>query len=252
MRWGVVVAAGGHADPDLAHAMGTTRKALARFGEVTSLELTLDAVRQTGFDACVTVSGLDVQHAVSHGEFLPEGQSAIDNARLGLEALGSEVEAVLFIPADSPLLDAEMLTSFTGAVAKRASLERWYSTGLSPLEGFRASFPEAETQALKLREGKYLSGALYAASPAGLIHALDLLTAMRRNRKSQAAMAWKLGPVNLARYVLGRISLADAERIVGKALGGQAVIVPDAHPATCLDFDTVADFEAIQRILRSD
>lgn len=252
MKWGVVVAAGGHADVDLAQAMGTTRKALARFGDATSLGLTLDAVRQAGFDACVTVSGLDVQHAVSHGEFLPEGQSAIDNARLGLEALGGEVEAVLFIPADSPLLDAEMLVSFTGAVANRANHDRWYSTGLSPLEGFRASFPEAEAQALKLREGKYLSGALYATSPAGLVHALDLLTALRRNRKSQAAMAWKLGPLNLARYALGRISLSDAERIVGKALGGQAVIIPDTHPASCLDFDTVADFEVIQRMLRAD
>lgn len=232
--------------------MGTTRKALARFGQVTSLGLTLEAVRKAGFDSCVTVSGLDVKPEVSHGEFLPEGQSAIDNARLGLEALGSEVEAVLFIPADSPLLDAEMLLSFTKAVAVRADHERWYSTGLSPLSGFSERFPEAEVQSLKLREGKFLSGALYATSPAGLIHALDLLTAMRRNRKSQAAMAWKLGPFNLARYALGRVSLSDAERIVGRALGGQAVIVPDAHPATCLDFDTVADFEVIQRMLRAD
>lgn len=247
MRWGVVVAAGGVADSDLARAIQTHRKALAKIGEKTSLAHTLDAVKSAGFERCVTVSGPEVALAVHHGDFVEEADSAVDNALLGLEAL-IDVEAVLFIPADTPFLEGDMLTDYTRAVESRAREDRWYSAGLTPTPTFLETYPGVPVESLRLREGRYLSGALYAANPAGLRHAIDVIRGMRRSRKSQLSMAFRLGPLNLIRYFTGRISLGQAERVVGNVFGGQVVLVPDCHPASCLDFDTVEDFEHIIRL----
>jgi CTP:molybdopterin cytidylyltransferase MocA len=231
----------------MAAVLGTSRKALAMIGDQTSLGRTLHAVRAAGIENCITVSGMDAKDEVHHGDFLPEGDSAVENARLGLEALGDRVDGVLFIPADTPLLGPEMLLEFAGQVADRANHGRWFAAGLTPVGTFREAYPEAEATPLKLRGGRFLSGALYATSPEGLQHALELISDMRRSRKSQLGMAWKLGPFNLARYLLGRVSLSDAERIMGRVLGGDAIIIPDCHPATCLDFDTAEDFRQVLR-----
>lgn len=250
MRWGVVVAAGGTVDDELRAATGVERKALARFGDATSLGLTLKAIRETGIAHCVTVTGVDVRDEVVFGEFVPEGTSAIDNARIGVEALGESVDAVLFMPSDTPLLSPEMIAAFVEQVNGRAEGERWYAAGLALADQFRSQYPGLECTPVKLREGRFLSGALYASNPAGLRHALDLLSVMRRSRKSQIAMAWKLGPANLVRYATGRVTLSRAEDIVGRALGGQGILVPDCHPATCLDFDTATEYEHLVRLVR--
>lgn len=248
MRWGVVVAAGGRVDSDLARVIGSERKALARLAGRTSLAWTLDAVAQAELGPCVTVSGSEVAPEVLHGEFVAEVGSAVDNARLGLETLPGDVEAVLFIPADTPLMEGSMLREFAEAVSRRIESRRWCAAGLTPASIFREAYPTAEFRALRLREGPHLSGALYAASPEGLRAALDLASSMRRSRKSQLAMAWKLGPLNMLRYVSGRVSLRQAESIVGGVMESHAILVSGCHPATCLDFDTVEDWRHLQEV----
>lgn len=251
MKWGVVIAAGGTVEAELSRAIGSHRKALARLGQRTSLAWTLDAVAEASLGPCVTVTGADAAGEIAHGEFVAEGRSAIDNALLGLEALPTSVQAVLFIPADTPLMNGTMLTEFAEKIGRRIEGDDWCAAGLSPAGRFREAFPEAAFKALRLREGPQLSGALYAASPKGLRTALDLVSSMRRSRKSQLAMAWKLGPFNMLRYLSGRVSMQRAEAIVGRLLGSQAIIVPDCHPATCLDFDTVEDWLHVQRAFGS-
>ncbi|HRI44444.1 MAG TPA: NTP transferase domain-containing protein [Fimbriimonadaceae bacterium] len=251
MKWGVVIAAGGTVEPELRQAIGSHRKALARLGPRTSLAWTLDAVAEAGLGPCVTVTGSDVADEIAHGEFVAEGRSAIDNARLGLEALPKSVEAVLFIPADTPLMDGPMLREFAEGIDRRVEVDNWCAAGLTPAGRFREAFPEATYKALRLREGPHLSGALYAASPIGLRTALDLAGSMRRSRKSQLAMAKKLGILNMLRYFSGRVSVERAEAIVGRLLGIQTIIVPDCHPATCLDFDTVEDWQHVLRAFES-
>jgi CTP:molybdopterin cytidylyltransferase MocA len=245
MNWGIVIAAGGSVEPDLGRAIGAPRKALARIGNKTSLAWTLEAVATADLGPCVTVTGPDVASEVLHGTFVAEGESAIDNARIGLEALPSTLDAVLFIPADTPLMTGGMLRAFAENVVQRAQADRWCAAGLTPAHRFREVYPEATFRALRLREGPQLSGALYAASPAGLRAALDLAGSIRRSRKNQLAMAWKLGPFAMLRYLSGRVSMPTAEAILGRLMESQAILVPDCHPATCLDFDTVEDWRYV-------
>lgn len=245
-------------DP-LAGAIGTPRKALARFGDRTSLSRTLEAIQEAGFERCVVVGGEDAGPEVTHGSLVLEVGGAVANARAGVEALGEGIDAVVFLPADTPLMRGPMLRAFVefvemrvdGLAAADAAPEggRWYAAGLCRMMDFIAAYPEAEVEAMHLRGDSMVAGALYAASPAGFAHAFDLIDAMQRSRKSQVRMAMRLGLWNMIRYFLRLLDLRDGERIVGRALQGSVFLATDSHPATCLDFDSVQDVEAIRQVL---
>lgn len=254
MNWGVVVAAGGLEKEPLAITLGSPRKALARFADVTCLAHTLDAVREAGFERCVTVSGEDVREEVRHGKLAQEGRNAVDNARIGLEALLQDgpVDGALLLPSDTPLLAPPMLARFCGTIERRLedrTAPRWYAAGLCPTSAFRERFPSVEVHSLHFREGPMLSGALYACSPEGLLHCLRLFERLRESRKSQLGMLWRFGPWSMARYFLRRLSIPDGERILGRTLEGSVFLDPECEPETCLDYDTEADLAAIRALV---
>ena len=247
MRWGVVVVAGGLVKDPLASAIGTPRKALASIGGRTCLARTLDAVRDAELNDCVTVSGEDVEEHVHHGMLVHERDSQIENARYGVEALPS-VDAVLFLPADSPLLEASTLTKFMDDVTQRINdgEERWLAAGLTGLEEFREQFPSIGTQPIRLRDGDFLSGALFATSPAAFLNAIALIDEMSKSRKNQVALLMKLGFWTVIKYLMNRVSIADAEEKLGKIFEGQAIVVTGCDPCMAADIDDVADYDELR------
>jgi hypothetical protein len=247
MRWGVVVAAGGLVKDPLASAIGTPRKALAVVNGRPCLEWALGAVRDAGLADCVTVSGDDVEPHLIHGRLVMEKSAQIENARIAVEAL-PECDAVLFLPADSPFLDGAMLRSFVEKVESRveAGADRWLAGGLTTLREFQGLFPRIEPHPINLKDGSFLSGALYAASPSAFRHAIGVLDEMSRSRKNQFAMLWKLGPWTILRYLLHRVSLAEAEQRLGRLFGGQAIVVTGCSPLMAADIDDVAAYDEIR------
>ena len=245
MRWGVVIVAGGFAPASLSAELGTERKALAQFGGKTSLEWTIDAVREAGIEDCVTVGGEDVRGHVRFGEWQAERGSAVDNFSAGVEVLRTKPEALLPLPSDSPLLTAEMLRHFMASVEQRAAEQRWYAAGLSSLRDFSTAYPGVAAKSTRTREGRFLTGALYALASSGLPPVLDLVHQIRHSRKSQFAVARRLGLANMLLMLSGRASLANGEQALARAFGGQIIIVPDCHPATCFDFDDPAEYRAL-------
>lgn len=247
VRWGVVVAAGGLVKDPLASALGTPRKALAMVNGRTSLAWTLDAVRDAGFADCVVVSGDDVAPHVHYGRLVPEGAGQVENARRGVDALG-ETDALVFLPADAPLVTGPMLRAFVDAVADRVKpeAERWFAAGVCNAEPFQAVFPRMRTTPINLKDGSFLSGALYAASRQGFLHAMTVIESMSRSRKNQLAMLVRLGPWTVVKYLMHRVTLSDAEDRLGRLFDGQAIVVTDCDPLMAADIDDVADYDEIR------
>ena len=247
MTWGVVVVAGGLVKDPLASAIGTPRKALARVSGRSCLARTLDAVKAAGLDVCVTVSGDDVADHVHHGKLVQEGETQIENARIAVEAL-PPVDGVLFLPADTPMLPGAALTDFLASVEERIDegQERWFAGGLTSLADFNRAFPGMSTQAIRLSDGDYLSGALFATSPEGFFHAIDVIDQMSHSRRNQLGMLWKLGLWAVVCYLMHRMSLKDAELRLGRVMEGQAIIVTGCDPRTAADIDDVADYDELR------
>ncbi len=250
MNWGVIVLAGGTETGALAKRIGTTRKAAAVFAGRTSLERTLDAVAEAGLGACITIAAPELEPLVHHGGWAAEGAGAFENIEIGLNHLTAE--AILFLPSDSPLIEGPMLTQFIQSVESRSVSGAWLAAGLTREHRFREVFPDMPVRSLRLRPHRMVSGALFAASPAGFSAAADLIRKARASRKSQLAMAFNLGFGNLLRYLTTGVSVFQAERIIGRLTGTTVCIDTEADPATCADFDDVAEYAAVLRALNRD
>lgn len=247
MKWGVVVLAGGLVKDPLASALGTPRKALATIQGRTCLTRTLDAVQKAGFLDCVTVSGEDVAPYVTCGTLIEEKNTQTENARAGVEALPG-VDAILFLPADSPFLQGSSLTAFAQEIERKVgdSTSPWMATGLVALDDFRKAFPRVATQPIVLKDGSYLSGALFAASPEAFFGALDLINEMSNSRANQAAMLWKLGPWTVVRYLMHQVSLSEAAQRLSRIFGADVLLATGCDPTTAADIDEVSDLDELR------
>lgn len=247
MRWGVVVAAGGLVKDPLASAIGTPRKALAMVKGRSSLARTLDAVRDAGLVECVVVSGDDVEPHVHFGRLVLEGSGQIENARRAVEAL-QDVDSILFLPADTALLTAEMLTQFVAQVGEKIKGvgHKWFAAGVTTHAEFQALFPRMVTHPINLKDGAFLSGALYAASREGFLHAIGILEVMSHSRKNQLGMLVRLGPWTLLRYFMHRVTVAEAEERLGRLFDGQAIVITGCDPLMAADIDDVADYDEVR------
>lgn len=249
----MVVAAGGLEPDPLASAMGTPRKALAPVAGRASLARVLDAVKEAGLEDCVTAAGPDTHPWIHWGAAAPEGGTGVESVAHGVDALDPACEAVLILPSDAPAMDGPMMRAFLDAVERRRNVERdvqrWYAAGICTLAAFESAYPGYPVHPLRLREGRFLSGALFALSRAGFRHGVGVFDAMRQSRRSQLGMIRRLGPGPLVRYLAGRIALADAEAIIGRLLDGAVWVVPGMDPATCLDFDDADEYALIEPIV---
>lgn len=248
MKWGVVVLAGGLVKDPLATALGTPRKALAQIKGKTCLTRTLEAVKEAGFLDVVTVSGGDVLPHVVHGKLVPEEKTQTQNARAGVEAL-PKVDAVLFLPADSPFLKPSSVLAFTQEIERKVgdSVERaWMSAGLVSLEDFTQEFPRVGVQPIVLKEGSFLSGAFFATSPTAFFSAIATIESLSESRKNQLAMLWRLGLWAVVCYLLHRVSLSDAARRLGRLFESEVFFVTGCDPTVAADIDEVADLDELR------
>ncbi len=249
MSWGIAVVAGGLCPDELAVRIGTPRKALAKFGDRTALEIVLAAAERSEVGPIVTVSGPDIAPFVKVGGLLEETTSAVDNAIAASAALNTP--KLLIIPADMPFLTASSLREFTLRLDARVRSERWYAAGLCPLREYRHQYPDWECSPIHLRSGRILSGGLFATTPEGLTAGRDLFNSIRRSRKNQLAMVKKFGFGAMVRYLLRQITVEEAEARLGCVLGGEVVLDLQADPVTILDYDTAAEYEMALRLYQA-
>ena len=247
MNWGAVVLAGGTVDPVLAEVLGTDRKALAMCEGRSCLARTLAAVRDAGIKHSVAVGPEEVQSEVHFGDWVAEGSRQMVNARKGVDHFAG-VDELLFLPSDSPLLSGDGLRHFLSAVERRRTRDRWLAAGVCPAAVFESEFPEVPTQAVRIREGRFVSGAYYAASRDAFFGAMDIVAVMAESRKSQFGMLRRLGLGTLLKAVTGRLRLAEGEARVSQLMGAEAFAILDCDAAAMVDIDTPEDWRAVQAI----
>ncbi|MBL8048863.1 MAG: nucleotidyltransferase family protein [Chthonomonas sp.] len=241
MSWAAVIAAGGKEEGSFATAMGSPHKALARFKGHTSLARVLNVLAKTECSRVAVVGPSAVQAHCQGAQFVPEGNHAVENVALGMAAIPGFGQ-YLMLPADSPDLNADdinrFMRRFTGGAA----------VSLTTLDKFRRAYPDVPTKALRLREGHFLSGAIFACDDRSFVTLTKSVAEFREKRKSPLAMVGKFGWGNLVRYMLGRLDREQAEAIIANTLGVSRVWIDlDGHPGLALDFDTEQEYRLLQQ-----
>jgi GTP:adenosylcobinamide-phosphate guanylyltransferase len=249
-----IALAGGRLERDFRDAgYDVANKAYLPIGGVLMLERVLSALRGASsvaqircvtqpdaFDAAFGARGAALCDAV-----VPPGDGLIDSMLAGFAGLPNE-RLVLVVATDIPLVRSSDVDAFAARVRSTPSDVAY---GFVRREPHEARYPGVRHTWVHLREGTFCGGgisAIRAGAVAGLANALRRIVAAR---KSPLRLAAIFSPGLLARYVFGRLSIADAERRADAIAGCRCRGIACDEPELAVNVDRLADLRAVERIL---
>jgi hypothetical protein len=153
---------------------------------------------------------------------------------------------VLLTTADHAMLSSELVDYFCSRA--RASGND-VAAGLASRDLVTAKYPETRRTAMRLRDGTYCSCNLFAFLTPRARQAAVFWQEVEAHRKNPLRVVSVFGVTALARYLLGRLSLAEGLETISKRmrLRAGAVILP--FPEAAVDVDTVEDWRFVQSIV---
>ncbi len=250
-----VVLAGSSArekDPLAPHTQGQPKGLLPIAGR-PMLAYVVDALAGSRYVCAVIVVGLppEARPALSVPvTYLPPHGDLIQNAEAGIAyALRTfpDLTGVLVSSADIPLLTAQIVDRFVEECLQ-TDHDIYYSiVERSVMEG---RFPTSRRSYVRLAEGEFAGGDLFLVRAGARMADPELWRRVTNARKSALNQARLIGgPWAVLKLLLGRMSLAEAERRAGRALQirGRAVVSPD--PEVGMDVDKPFQLEIVQSVL---
>jgi GTP:adenosylcobinamide-phosphate guanylyltransferase len=234
-----VITAGGRIAGDYAREAGTTVKALVRIGGVTMLERIIDALRGAGASRIAVVGGAEVRAACAGrvDRFVDEGRSGAENLARALRAWPEDGEALLYATSDMPYVSADAVADFIERVPRDH-----LALPLTEFTAFAQRFPGAPPCGLTLRGERLVNGDVFLV-PGGCAARIEQIAqALFDARKHPWRMAHLAGPRLLARFLFGRLSVADVEAHARKVLGVPTCALRRCRPELAFDADTLPEY----------
>jgi hypothetical protein len=153
---------------------------------------------------------------------------------------------VLLTTADHALLSPAMVGYFCG---QARTIRADVVAALAPYAVVNRAYPETRRTVLRLRDGGLCGCNLYAfLTPRGRA-ATGFWQGVEANRKRPVRLARLLGWMTVARYVTGRLTLAEGLARMSRWLGVEARAVLMPFPEAAIDVDTVDDWLLARRIV---
>lgn len=255
----LVLAADRTSTDPVAAAAGVPCKALAPVGGRPMLLRVLDALRESReVDGCVLCGPpaeiLDreprLRARLDGGElrWVAPRSTPSTSALAGFDVIDSE-KPVLLTTADHALITAPIVDHFCREARGRSGD---VVAALALHAHTMAAFPGMRRTKTRFKDGPYCGCNLYAfLTPAGR-RAAAFWRRVEDQRKKPIKMLGELGWAVVMRYVLGRLTLADALREVSgrMQLRVGAVILP--FPEAAVDVDSVADWRLARSLAGDD
>jgi len=237
-----VVLAGGRDDP-LARSHGVLSKAWIPVLGKPLLAWVLEALKAGGVER-VAVVGPAGQVTPEPDLWVKERGGMLENLEAGLEALSPD--RVMVATADVPLLTPEAV----GYLLKNAP-EAALVYPIVPREAVEDRWPGMRRTYARLKEGTFTGGNLVILDPELFHRALPTAKKLVARRKNPLALAPLFGLGALFKLLLGRLSVAELERIAQRAFGVpmRALVVP--YPEIGADVDKPEDLEFVARELEA-
>ena len=247
----VVVLAGGPKDDLSASTPGAPNKAFVSIAGSTLVERTLGALRSSWrVGRIVAVVPEDARTSPALGladETRAAGETMTESLRNGLHGLDPDRQ-VLVAASDLPILSRDAIdefldfTTLSDADIVYACVER----GIH-----EARFPEVPHTWATLADGTFCGGGLVALRPRVLPALEGLLGRLGTARKNPLALAAIFGPRVLARYAVGRLRIAHAERRASELVGARVVAARSTHPEIAVNVDRISDIALAERLVTS-
>jgi molybdopterin-guanine dinucleotide biosynthesis protein A len=256
-RFTALVLAGSRPGGDpLAKAMGVTHKALVPIEGKPMLRWVLQALRAASEVERIAICGLEAADitdselrshvAESRAVFLPSRATPTRSVLHSMQEL--QQLPLLVTTADHPLLTAEMIDYFCRH-AREVGGD--VAVGLTAGDTVRTAYPHARRTFLPFHDASYCGCNLFAFLTTRAERATTYWTRVEQHRKRPWRMIGELGPTVLLRFLLRRLSLADALRLVSERMEveAHAVLLPWAEAG--LDVDKLSHLEMAREIARA-
>ena len=124
--------------------------------------------------------------------------------------------------------------------------------GIARHDMVRKAYPQTRRTATKFADGAYCGCNLFAFLTPRARTAADFWRQVEAQRKSPLRVIKVLGWTTVIRFLLGRLTLADALKRISSRLGFKAgaVILPFAEAA--IDVDSIDDRELVEKIVAQE
>lgn len=223
----------GKADP-LALAEGVPSKVMIDIHGHPMLWWVLQALRGSGrVHRLIVVGGKpeDVTGVEGPIEWVSPRGELLDNVLAGLERLiilNPQAELALVVSGDMPLLTPEMVGYFIDACS-RVEADLYYPIVERSVMEHR--FPGSSRTFVRLRDGRFCGGDMVMVRVGVALTQEKLIRELLEQRKRPWKQARLIGVRALVKFLLHRLSVAEAEEIGSRALGirGKAIISPYAE-----------------------
>jgi GTP:adenosylcobinamide-phosphate guanylyltransferase len=157
-----------------------------------------------------------------------------------------EKTPIILTTADHAMLSAQMVDYFSER-ARASGCD--VVVGLARHELVTAAYPQTQRTATRLKDGSYCGCNLFAFLTPGARRAAEFWRQVENQRKSPLRVIRILGVMAVLRYLLGRLSLAEALDRISDRLGFKAGAVIMPCPEAAIDVDSVGDWELVEKIL---
>jgi len=241
-----LVLAGARPGPDpLADYAGVSTKPLIEIGGAPMLTRVVDALSAAGIWR-IAVSTADEAVAALARELGCEVLAAQDGPSLsalrGLETLGAPA---LVTTADHALLRPEWVTRFVADAPADADI----SVLLAQRSAVELAAPGSRRTYLKFADGEWSGCNLFLARTDRALGAIRLWRGLEADRKRPWRIVGRLGPSVLARYLMGRLTLAEALARLSALSGARAAAVTSPYGLAAVDVDKPADLDLVRRLV---
>lgn len=233
----------GAPNPVAAYA-GVAHKALAELAGRTLLARVAAAV-QAGGATRVAVSAdhpAVLAEAARLGlEVVPPAVGPSGSVAAGLAALGAPL---LVTTADHALLESKWVRRFVADVPADADV----AVLLARRDVVEAAAPGTRRTWLRFADGDWSGCNLFLLQTALAGDAIGVWAQVEADRKRPWRIVRRLGPGLLVRYLLGRLSLADALAHLGARAGVRTAAVASPFGLAAVDVDKPADLDLVRQL----
>ncbi|QNE32209.1 NTP transferase domain-containing protein [Sphingomonas sp. NBWT7] len=235
----------GGVDPVAAYA-GVPHKALIVLEGETLLARVAAALRGAGVQRVLASAdaGAVADEADKLGlERLAPAAGPSASAAAGFAAGGAPM---LVTTADHALLRPEWIAAFLDRAPRDADV----SILLARREAVERDAPATKRTWLRFADGDWSGCNLFLLASPRAAAALALWQEVERDRKRPWRIVIRLGPGMLLRYLLRRLTLAEAVARIGARAGIKAAIVESPYGLAAVDVDKPADLDLVRTLVR--
>ncbi len=179
---------------------------------------------------------------------VPAQEHLIDSFKIGLEAVENREHPAMVVCGDLPFVTAQAVTDCVEQCRKRPGYSVWYL--YLRREVSEQAYPNIPHTWGKLKEGYFCGTGFMLARPSCLDKVYPILTAMTKARKNPLKLASLLGYWNVFLYLLGQLTIPQAEEAMSRLLGTPCAGIETRYAETAFNIDSAQLLEIARSMVK--